>query len=257
VVDLDEDIDKLWEEYSITKDIEIRDKLILNYATLLKYVAGKLSIHFGNNVEYDDLVSYGIFGLIDAIDKFDYKKGIKFETYASLRIRGSIIDGIRKLDWVPRSLRQKSKLIESANRELELTLGREATEEELAEKLEMTIEEVRDIHKKTALLSVISLDDFLDQNHEISFDTGGKKNFETPHSSYEAKETKKTLIEAIKNLSEKEQIVISLYYFEDLTLKEISKIMEVSESRVSQLHSKSLFKLQEKLGKDKAILFSK
>jgi RNA polymerase sigma factor FliA len=254
---MDEDIDKMWETYATTKNLELRDKLILNYIFLLKYVAGKMSIHFGNNVEYDDLVSYGVFGLIDAIDKFDYKKGVKFETYANLRIRGSIIDGIRKLDWVPRTLRQKNKELETVNKSLELELGREPTEKEIAQKLNISIEEVRDIHKKSMVLSVISLDDFLEQNHESNFNGNNKEIFNTPEKVYEKKELKEVLIDSVKKLSDKEQKVISLYYFEDLTLKEISKIMEVSESRISQLHSKALFKLQEKLGKYKTVLFSK
>lgn len=250
-----DNVDKAWQDYAKTKDSRLKQELILEYATLVKFVAGRLSIHIGQHVEYDDLVSYGIFGLIDAIDKFDYTKGIKFETYASLRIRGAIIDNIRKLDWVPRTLRQKNKQLELAYREVEAELGREPSELELAEKLDMTLEETKELIRKASVVSLVSLDDYLEQNHEVDFKSNyGKK--ESPEGHYEIKEVKELLADAIDKLSEKEQKVISLYYFEDLTLKEISKIMEVSESRISQIHSKAVFRLNTRLGKYKSILFA-
>ena len=245
-----------WETYSKTKDPNLKQQLILEYATLVKFVAGRLSVHIGSHVDYDDLVSYGIFGLIDAIDKFDYEKGVKFETYASLRIRGAIIDNIRKLDWVPRTLRQKNKLLEKAYRDLEAELGREPTENELSEKLNMTLEQTQDLIKKASVISLISLDDYLDQNHEAEFAGPGASRKDSPEALYEKQEIKNMLKEAIDKLSEKERKVISLYYFEDLTLKEISKIMEVSESRISQIHSKAVLRLQAKLDKYKNILFA-
>lgn len=250
-----ENMDQIWAAYQKTKDPVIKEKLILKYAPLVKFVAGRLVIHIGQYVEYDDLISYGIFGLIDAIDKFDAQKGVKFETYASLRIRGSIIDNIRKLDWVPRTLRQKNKQLEQAHIELEAELGRDPTEEELAVKLNMTLEEAKDLIRKSTIASTISLDDYLDQNHEASFSLTQNKQ-ETPEGHYDKQEVKKMLAEAIDKLSEKEKKVISLYYFEELTLKEISSIMGVSESRISQIHSKAVFRLQTKLGKYKNILFS-
>lgn len=250
-----DNIDKAWEEYSKSKDPDLKQQLILEYATLVKFVAGRLSIHIGQHVDYDDLVSYGIFGLIDAIDKFDYEKGVKFETYASLRIRGAIIDNIRKLDWVPRTLRQKNKQLEQAYQALEFELGREPTEEELSEKLDMTLEETQTLIKKASVASLISLDDYLEQNHEADFSSGGSKK-DSPEALYEMQEVKDLLRDAIEKLSEKERKVISLYYFEDLTLKEISKIMEVSESRISQIHSKAVLRLQTRLGKYKSILFA-
>jgi RNA polymerase sigma factor for flagellar operon FliA len=245
-----------WETYSKTKDPNLKQQLILEYATLVKFVAGRLSVHIGSHVDYDDLVSYGIFGLIDAIDKFDYEKGVKFETYASLRIRGAIIDNIRKLDWVPRTLRQKNKLLEKAYRDLEVELGREPNENELSEKLNMTLEQTQDLIKKASVISLISLDDYLDQNHEAEFAGPGANRKDSPEALYEKQEIKNMLKEAIDKLSEKERKVISLYYFEDLTLKEISKIMEVSESRISQIHSKAVLRLQAKLDKYKNILFA-
>ena len=147
----DKNLEILWEQYEATKETSIKDKLIIEYAPLVKFVAGRLNIYLGQNVEYEDLVSYGVFGLIDAIDKFDLKKGVKFETYASLRIRGAIIDNIRKLDWVPRSLRQKNKEIEKTIMELESELGRTATDEELAQKMNISIDELHEIYKKQIL----------------------------------------------------------------------------------------------------------
>ena len=242
-----EDINKAWESYAETKDPELKQQLILEYATLVKFVAGRLSVSMGQHVDYDDLVSYGVFGLIDAIDKFDYTKGVKFETYASLRIRGAIIDNIRKLDWVPRTLRQKNKLLEKAYRELEFELGREATEDELSEKLEMSSEETQKLIKQASVVSLISLDDYLDQNHEADFSAGTNIKKDSPEALYEVQEMKDMLQDAIEKLSDREKMVISLYYYEDLTLKEIGKVLEVTESRVSQLHTKAIMRLRAKL----------
>jgi RNA polymerase sigma factor FliA len=251
-----DDFIQIWKEYKDTKNNEIREQLIIKYAPLIKYVAGKLNMHFGNYVDYDDLVSYGVFGLIDAIEKFDYTKDVKFETYASIRIRGEIIDNIRKLDWVPRTIRQKNKILEVACRELEITLGHDPNEIELAHKLGVSVDKIKDMYKEAAILSIISLDDFLEQNYEMKFNTNDSKNLQTPEVAFDAFEVKQILSSTIEKLSEKEQQVISLYYFEDLTLKEISKIMSVSESRISQLHSKAIFKLREKLSDGKSGLYT-
>ena len=251
-----DNLEKIWRLYAKTKDQKIKEKLILQYSPLIKYVAGRLSMHIGQHAEYEDLLSYGIFGLIDAIDKYDYDKGVKFETYASLRIRGAIIDNIRKLDWVPRTLRQKNKALETMYAELENSLGREPTDEEIAEKMEIPVEEVHDLIKKSTVSSLVSLDDYLEQNHEGMFFGGGSKSSETPEASYEKKEAKEQLVAAIEKLSEKEKMVVSLYYFDELTVKEISRIMSVSESRISQIHSKAVLKLNTMLGKYKTLLFT-
>ena len=250
-----DNFENIWEDYENTRDPGLKEKLIIHYASLVKYVAGRLSIHFGDHVEFDELAGYGIFGLIDAIDKFKYEKGVKFETYASLRIRGAIIDGVRKLDWVPRTLREKNKMLEQAFEALSLELGRDPTESELAAKLDITIGEVRKLMKETSLLSVVSLDEYLEQNQETVY-TGANSHIENPETQHEKKEMKMILTEAISSLSEKEKLVITLYYFEELTLKEISKIMEVSESRVSQIHTKALSRMQMRLGKYKYVLFA-
>jgi len=250
-----DNLDKVWQAYSQTKSPALKEKLIIKYAPVVKFVAGRLHIHVGAHVEYDDLVGYGVFGLIDAIDKFDYAKGVKFETYASLRIRGAIIDHIRKLDWVPRTLRQKNKQMETAHALLEDELGRTPTEEELAHKLGMDIESTRDLMRKSTVLSLVSLDDYLDQNYESPASALTSQQQDSPEYQAELGERQTMLADAIDKLSEKEKLVVTLYYYEDLTLKEISSIMKVSESRISQIHTKAIGKLGGRLGRHKSLLF--
>lgn len=250
-----ENIDKIWQDYAKLKDPALKEKLIIHYAPLVKYVAGRMSMHLSQHVEYEELTSYGVFGLIDAIDKFKYEKGVKFETYASLRIRGAIIDSIRKMDWVPRTLRKKNKELDQVYQELEALYGREPSEDELAEKMQISVDETRDLMKKASVVSLISLDDYLEANHETNFFDKSSDRSETPELKYEKQEIKKMLSDAIDKLSEKEKKVITLYYYEELTLKEISRIMGVSESRISQIHSKAVMKLNVKLGKYKSLLY--
>lgn len=241
---------KLWEDYANTKSPEIREKIILEYAPLVKVVAGRLSMYLGYNVEYEDLVSYGIFGLIDAIDKFDCLKDVKFETYASLRIRGAILDQIRKMDWIPRTIRQKQKRIDAAIKEIETQYGRSATDEEIAKLLGITDEEYLEWQSQMKITNVVSLNEFLEQGSEVSNEAGSTKSaaFDSPEEILERDELKKMLAQALEILTEKERKVIVLYYYEDLTLKEISNILEVSESRISQLHTRALQKMKGKLG---------
>ena len=218
---------KLWEEYSKDKSPEIREKIILEYAPLVKVVAGRLSMYLGYNVEYEDLVSYGIFGLIDAIDKFDFLKDVKFETYASLRIRGSILDQIRKMDWIPRTIRQKQKKIDAVIKEMEVRYGRTATDEEIAEGLGITSDEYLDWQSQMKITNVVSLNEFLEQGSEVSNEASHTRStqFDSPEEVLERDELKKMLAEALELLTEKELKVILLYYYEDLTLKEISSIL--------------------------------
>ena len=241
---------KLWEEYDKTKSPEVREKIILEYAPLVKMVAGRLSMYLGYNVEYEDLVSYGIFGLIDAIDKFDSLKDVKFETYASLRIRGAILDQIRKMDWIPSTIRQKQKKIDAAIKEIEAKCGRSATDEEIAASLGISNDEYIDWQSQMKVTNVVSLNEFLEQGSEIPSDNNYNRNaqFDGPEEVIERDELKRILAEALELLTEKEQKVILLYYYEDLTLKEISSILEVSESRISQLHTRALQKMKTKLG---------
>lgn len=238
----------LWEEYIKTRSPKIREQLIVEYVPLVKVVAGRMGMYLGYTVEYDDLTGYGIFGLIDAIDKFELTKGVKFETYASLRIRGAILDQIRKMDWIPRTLRQKQKKLETTMGQMETELGRTPTNEELAVALEMTQEELDALINQTQVANLVSLDEYLEQGSEVRVEAGNKSAFLQPEQVMERQDLKRLLAEAINSLTEKEQKVIALYYYEEMTLKEISNILEVSESRVSQLHTKSLRKMKEKLG---------
>ena len=239
---------QLWEAYVKAPTMELREKIILEYAGLVKIVAGRLSMYLGYTVEYDDLVGYGIFGLIDAIDKFDYDKGVKFETYATLRIRGAILDQIRKMDWLPRTVRQKQKKIDSALQKLSLQSGREATTQELANELGISIDELDEWQNQTQLNNVVSLEEYLEQGTEIRMNSEYNTHFEQPERLMEQEELKKVLIEALDCLTENEKKVITLYYYEEMTLKEISLILEVSESRISQLHTKALRKMQKRMG---------
>ncbi|GKX28958.1 RNA polymerase sigma factor WhiG [Vallitalea longa] len=244
----------LWEQYSKDRTLILKEKLILEYAQLVKVVAGRLNMYLGNNVEYEDLVGYGVFGLIDAIDKFDFHKGVKFETYASLRIRGAILDNIRRMDWIPRSLRKKQKLIDNANSKLENTYGRLATDEEMAEELSITLKEYEKWINQTKLLTLTSLEEYIDQGSELRIEPMNKSRYTQPERVVEKNELKEILAEVIENLLDNEKKVIILYYFEELTLKEISHILEVSESRVSQIHTKALKKLKIKLGNNIELL---
>lgn len=241
---------KLWEDYGKTKSPEVRENIILEYAPLVKVVAGRLSMYLGYNVEYEDLVSYGIFGLIDAIDKFDCLKDVKFETYASLRIRGAILDQIRKMDWIPRTIRQKQKKIDAVIKEIEARCGRNATDEEIAEGLGITDDEYVEWQSQMKITNVVSLNEFLEQGSEVPNEAGHTKSaqFDSPEEVLERDELKRILAETLEMLTEKERKVILLYYYEELTLKEISSILEVSESRISQLHTRALQKMKGRLG---------
>ncbi|HKM05149.1 MAG TPA: FliA/WhiG family RNA polymerase sigma factor [Lachnospiraceae bacterium] len=245
---------KLWDDYARMKSTEIREKIILEYAPLVKIVAGRLSMYLGHNVDYDDLVGYGIFGLIDAIDKFDTTKAVKFETYASLRIRGSILDQIRKMDWIPRTIRQKQKKIDVAIKDIELTHGRNATDDEIAENLGISADELLDWQSQMKVTNLVSLNEYMEQGSEVPYDKTAVKQFDAPEDAVEQDELKTILKEALSLLTEKESKVIVLYYYEELTLKEISNILEVSESRISQLHTKGLQKMKHKLGKYMGVL---
>ncbi len=247
---------KLWEDYSRKKTSELQEKIIIEYAGLVKLVAGRLSMYLGYNVEYDDLVGYGTFGLIDAIDKFDYNKGYKFETYASLRIRGAILDQIRKMDWIPRSIRQKQRKIDMAYQSLEIKYGRNVNDEEVAKELEISLEELETWQNQTKVTNIISLDEFMEQGSEGKVEQSLTAASIQPEKIVEQQELKELLARTLDTLTEKEKKVIILYYYEELTLKEISRILEVSESRISQLHTKALQKMKIKLGANMEVLTS-
>lgn len=245
---------KMWAEYARNRQPDIREKIILEYAPLVKVVAGRLSMYLGYNVDYEDLVSYGIFGLIDAIDKYDSMKEVKFETYASLRIRGAILDQIRKMDWIPRTIRQKQKKIDTVMHEIEAEKGRPATDQEIAAALGISDDEYAEWQSQMKITGVISLNEYLEQGSEIPSDRNASRHFDTPEKVIEQSELAEVLKASLELLTERERRVIELYYYEELTLKEISHVLEVTESRVSQLHTKALQKMKSKMGSYMGVL---
>ncbi len=242
------DKEALWKAYSAKPTPELREQIIIEYAPLVKIVAGRLSMYLGKNVEFDDLVSYGIFGLIDAIDKFDTSKDVKFETYASLRIRGAILDQIRKMDWIPRTVRQKQKKIDEAIKSIEMRTGKNATDEEIAVELGVSDEELLDWQTQLKVTNVVSLNEYVEQGTEPVMDAHSNSHFIQPEDMISQQELKQMLEEALALLTERENRVILLYYYEDMTLKEISMTLGVSESRVSQLHTKAIAKMRKRMG---------
>lgn len=240
-------IDCLWIKYNKTKNQEIKKQLMENYIDIVKIVAGRMYNYYGSKIEYDDLLGYGILGLIDSIDKFDINKNVKFSTYAQIRIRGAIIDNIRKQDWIPRSLRKKSREVQDAIFFLENTLGKTPSNEEIAEKLEISLNELELLLSDISTFNVSSLDDII--LNKTDYFSNASKEKSTPELLYEEKEMKEVLGSSIDSLKENEKLVISLYYYEELTYKEIGKIMELSESRISQIHSKSILKMKNFLEK--------
>ncbi|MFW5808609.1 MAG: RNA polymerase sigma factor WhiG [Spirochaetota bacterium] len=250
--------DDLWTRFAKSRELEIRDYFVIKYAPLVKYVAGKVSMGMPQNIEFDDLVSYGIFGLIDAINKYDPARGIKFKTYAMTRIRGSIFDELRSIDWIPRSIRQKAKEIETIIAELENKLGRTVEDEEISKELGISLEEFHSILNKVSGTSIVSLNDIWylgDDNDELSImETLEAPDNMNPDVLIEKEEIKEHIVEAIKKLPDKEKKVIVLYYYEDLTLKEIGQVLDVTESRISQLHTKAIMRLRGRLGRIKSNL---
>jgi RNA polymerase sigma factor for flagellar operon FliA len=244
---------QLWRDYRKSKDQGVRDRLILTYAPLVKYVAGRLGSGLPAHVDENDLVSYGLLGLIGAIERFDPDRDIKFETYAIARIKGSIIDELRAMDWVPRSVRSRARDIERAIAQLEAKLHRAPTDEEIAEKLGITQEELEESLTDISRSSIAALDELWtisgqggDQVALIDTieDTQGPE----PQSALAQTELREALGEAIARLPEREKLVITLYYYEELTLREIGEVLGVTESRVSQLHTKAILRLKARLG---------
>jgi RNA polymerase sigma factor for flagellar operon FliA len=243
--------DELWLEYRQNRDSKIRETFIKQYAPLVKYVAGKVAIGMPHNVEFDDLVGYGVFGLLDAIDKFDPEKGVKFKTYAVTRIRGAIFDELRSIDWVPRSVRQKTREVEEAIGSLEAQLGRTATDQEIAGTLGMDEDEYLKTMMKISGTSILSLNDVWfsgDENDKVSIGDSIESPISlNPDVIVEKDEIRRVIVEHINELPDKEKKILVLYYYEDLTLKEIGQVLEVTESRVSQLHTKAISRLRSKL----------
>lgn len=244
------DINEVWLEYKETGDRRLRDDLIIHYAKLVNFVAQNISNSLPSNVEKDDLESYGAFGLIDAIEKFDPGRGFKFETYAISRIRGSIYDELRSIDWVPRSVRAKAKAYERATAKLEADLMRPPTDVEIAAELGLTLEQLQHLTGQIAHTGTIALDEMIqsgEKNDTMSVGDTIADDGISPLISYEIEEIRNALTNVIDELTEREKIVLSLYYYENLTLAEVGSILGVTESRVCQIHTKAVTYLREGL----------
>lgn len=245
------DISALWAAYKQNGDADSRERLILNYSPLVKYVAGRLSSSLPQTVDTADLISYGIFGLIDAIEKFDLERAIKFETYAIARIKGAIIDELRAMDWVPRSVRARAREVENAYIVLETRLRRVPEDAEVAAQMGISSKELSDILSKLSYTSVVSFEELWvggdREDHGNAMTVIEDETAEDPVAMFESEEIKDILATAIERLPERERIVIALYYYEGLTLKEIGQVLGVTESRVSQLHTKSVLRLRARL----------
>ena len=241
---VDDELGQQWHRFKSDGDEGAREKLILHYAPLVKYVASRVATGLPASVEQADLVSYGMFGLIDALTKFEPGRGNKFETYAIPRIKGAIIDELRAMDWVPRSVRFKAREIEKAHTDLESMLKRQPTEQEMAERLGISRRELHDVVSQVSFVSVLALDELVsvggDRTGQVSLvETLADRGID-PTSGVESQETRGMLAAAINDLTEREKIVVTLYYFEGLTLAEIGEILGVTESRVCQIHTKAV-----------------
>ncbi|MDR2109944.1 MAG: RNA polymerase sigma factor WhiG [Spirochaetaceae bacterium] len=243
--------DERWIDYRRTRDPKIREDFIKQYAPLVKYVAGRLAVGMPHNVEFDDLVGFGAFGLLDAIDKFDPSKNVKFKTYAVTRIRGAIFDELRAIDWVPRSIRQKTREVEETIGSLEAKLGRPATDQEIAGSLGMNEDEYLKTMMKISGTAILSINDMWytgDENDRVSImDSIESPSSLNPEVMAEKDEIRRVIADAISELPDKEKKILVLYYFEDLTLKEIGEVLGVTESRVSQLHTQAILRLRARL----------
>jgi RNA polymerase sigma factor for flagellar operon FliA len=243
-------IDGLWTEYKKTGNRALRDQLIVHYAPVVKYVAGRVSVGLPRHVDEADLASYGIIGLIDAIERFEPLRNIKFETYAIPRIKGAIIDELRSIDWVPRSVRAKARAVEQSYAKLEATLHRTPTDAEVAADLEMTDAEFQTALRKISFVGVVALDEVFRGGDRSDRSTLGETLPDStagPMDTFEVKETKEALIQAVSQMAEREKTVLTLYYYEGLTLAEIGDILGVTESRVCQIHTKAVLQLRAKL----------
>ncbi len=242
------DIETVWKKYRLKKDIETRNQLAEHYLPLVKIVAGRIAISLPPHIDREDLISSGFFGLIDAIERFEIKRNIKFETYASVRVRGAMIDYLRSKDWIPVTMRQKIRKYEQTICQLESELGRSATDEEIAAALGITIKELKNLIGQYNSSTILPLEEYLQTDNIESMEYN-------PSEKAEYSELKETLAKVIDRLPEKERLVVSLYYYDELTLKEISLILKLSEARISQLHTKAIFRMRGYLAKIKSSLF--
>jgi RNA polymerase sigma factor for flagellar operon FliA len=240
---------RLWIDYKTSGRKHFRDQLIVQYSALVKYVAGRVSVGLPHTIEQADLVSYGMFGLIDAIDKFDTGRNIKFETYAITRIKGAIIDELRSVDWVPRSVRAKARAVENAYTDLEGRLLRTPTDVEVAAEMEISETDLQQIFTQISFVGIVALDDVLsggngERGEATTLGDTLADRGDGPVAAYEVEEMKQILSMAINRLGDREKVVLTLYYYESLTLAEIGQVLGVTESRVCQIHTKAILQLR-------------
>jgi len=255
----DEDESLLWKRFKENGDLGIRERLILKYAHYVKYVAGRIKMSLPEHIEFEDLVSWGTFGLINAVDKYDSSMNIKFVTFATKRIRGAIFDGLRHLDWVPRRVRASTKMLNEALYELEIKLGRIPDDNELAEHLEVSVAGLEKIYENEYKSIMMSLDETyaedcdgeLVSKYQLVENLAAKN----PELSIESEQVRAIVIAAIDMLALSERLVITLYYYNELTLKEIANVIMLSESRISQLHTRAILRLRGRLARLKKDIF--
>jgi RNA polymerase sigma factor for flagellar operon FliA len=242
--------ERLWADYKRTRDQDLRDKLIIQYSPLVKYVAGRVGVGLPRNVEQSDLVSFGVFGLIDAIEKFDPARGYKFETYAIARIKGAILDELRSIDWVPRSVRSKARTLERAMGKLEAEHHRAPTDDEVADEMGITPKQLQTMLSQISFVGVAALDEMLsggERGESVTLGDTVADSGDGPMGVYEVEEMRQILAESINRMPEREKIVLTLYYYEGLTLAEIGRVLGVTESRVCQVHTKAVLQLRSRI----------
>ncbi|MCG0274562.1 MAG: FliA/WhiG family RNA polymerase sigma factor [Thermosediminibacteraceae bacterium] len=235
--------ENLWIEYKNTKDLNVKEKLVKKYIPLVKHIAARLAINLPPSIDYDDLVSAGVIGLLQAIERYDMEKGVKFETFAYSRIKGAMLDELRKLNWIPQKTMEKARLLQETYSQLEQELNGNVTDEDICRKLDITMEELQQTYMELAATNLVSLEEILSVAAEED---------ERPERHVEKEELKKLLGDAIEKLPQKEKLVIALYYYEGLNLKEISVVLNLSPARISQLHTKAILRLRGSLSRKKA-----
>jgi RNA polymerase sigma factor for flagellar operon FliA len=248
-IETDNELEAVWGRFKETESQEDRDELIVYYAPLVKYVAGRIAAGLPQTVDQSDLISYGMFGLIDAITKFDPERGFKFETYAVSRVKGAILDELRSIDWVPRSVRSKAKAVERAIAKLEARYHRPPTDEEIADELDLSAKQLTSIYKQIGSLGLVALDEMLSVNggESLTFGDTLADRRDGPGMTYERAEIRRLLAQAINTMSEREKVVLTLYYYENMTLAEIGRVLGVTESRVCQIHTKAVLGLRSRM----------
>ncbi len=246
------DMTETWKAFKATEGQAERDELIVFYSPLVKYVASRVAAGLPQNVDHADLVSYGMFGLIDAIRKFDLERGYKFETYAISRIKGAILDELRSVDWIPRSIRSKAKSVEKAMTKLEAKLHRSPTDDEIAAEMKLSIPQLNNLYTKISSLGLVALDEMLSFSggENLTYGDTLADREDGPGDVYENLETRQVLASAINSMSERERVVLTLYYYEGLTLADIGDVLGVTESRVCQIHTKAVLQLRSKMASE-------